>query len=49
MRVFAGLAELQRVIDHPFSSLSAIMVPDDAPHAPVPKADRDNAATEGQP
>jgi len=43
------LEEPQGVIDHPFSSPSGIMVPDDAPYAPAPKADRDNAAAEGQP
>jgi len=31
MTVFVALAELQRVIDHPFSSLSAIIVPNNAP------------------
>jgi hypothetical protein len=34
---FVRLEELQGVIDHPFSSPSAIMMPDDAPYAPAPK------------
>jgi hypothetical protein len=45
---FVRLEELQGVIDHPFSTPSAIMMPDDAPYAPAPKGDHDNAATEGQ-
>jgi hypothetical protein len=42
------LAELQRMIDYPFSSLSVAMAPTMRRYAPAPKANRDDAATEAQ-
>ena len=48
MRIFMAL-EPQRMIDHPLSSRSVTIVPDDAPiHTGAKKANRDNAATEAQ-